>query len=317
MFRDCTAWLSTSPRRCASRESTALPGIIRGMKKLMVMAAQSGEQVEAQAAQEVPHGSAPSSSGASGSADVGCRARRRSSWVPALASSPSVAAHRPLSRPTLPDRVRPCSFSPPSSPNSQQATQWSGASPTSVRSGTSDRHTSIAFGQRGWNRQPARRVDQARRFAGVLLVDGLARAPDAFGIRRRVDQQVRVGVRGVLRHRLAVAALDHAPGVHHQRLVGEVARRGDVVGDVEHCQVQPRPSDRASRFSTPSRIETSSIETGSSASSASGSAASARAMRHALALAAGQLVRVLVQVQLGRRQLDPAQQLGQRLARPS
>ena len=45
----------------------------------------------------------------------------------------------------------------------------------------------------------------------------------------------------------------------------------------------------------PSRTETSSIEVGSSATITSGSTASARAMRDALALAAGKLVRVFGQ----------------------
>src|SRR3954470_17934486 len=84
-----------------------------------------------------------------------------------------------------------------------------------------------------------------------------------------------------------------------------------------------------SRFSTPSRMETSNMDTGSSARNASGPGPSARAVpppcppapggpgteragdRHPLRLAAGELVRELVEVALGRGQADPGEQLVQ------
>src|SRR6202035_3198020 len=63
----------------------------------------------------------------------------------------------------------------------------------------------------------------------------------------------------------------------------------------------------ASRLSTPSRIETSSIDTGSSASSTRGRTASARA------IATRQLMRKLRGVLRCRLECDTAQQLGDRL----
>ena len=62
-------------------------------------------------------------------------------------------------------------------------------------------------------------------------------------------------------------------------------------------------------FRTPARTETSSIETGSSATSSRGSRTSARRDRDPLALPAGQLVRVAVEEELRRRQLDARERL--------
>jgi hypothetical protein len=44
---------------------------------------------------------------------------------------------------------------------------------------------------------------------------------------------------GVLGDDFAVTALDQAPGVHHQGVLGEVPGGRDVVRDVEDRQVQP------------------------------------------------------------------------------
>ena len=41
---------------------------------------------------------------------------------------------------------------------------------------------------------------------------------------------------GFLDHLVAGAALHALPGIHHQRVFGEVARAGDVVGDEEQGQ---------------------------------------------------------------------------------
>ena len=136
---------------------------------------------------------------------------------------------------------------------------------------------SMANGQRGWNRQPAGGADQARRLAAPAS-SGAADVAGRSGSGAEPTSSRVYGCAGVLRDGLAVAALDHPAGVHHQRLVGEVAGRRDVVGDVEDGEVAAGPRRSRSRLRTPSRIDTSSIDTGSSASSASGSAPSARAI---------------------------------------
>src|SRR5208282_3047676 len=59
-------------------------------------------------------------------------------------------------------------------------------------------------------------------------------AAEVVRVRRRGDEQLRVGMRRVLGDLLGRTALDDLPGVHDQHLVREVARRGDVMGDVEH-----------------------------------------------------------------------------------
>ena len=103
-------------------------------------------------------------------------------------------------------------------------------------------------------------------------------------------QQLRVGMFGLLDDCIAWAAFDALAGVHDQCLLGEVAGAGDVMRDEEHAPAAPPRLRRSSRLSMPRRIETSSIETGSSASSTSGPTASARAIDDALALATAQLV---------------------------
>ena len=203
-------------------------------------------------------------------------------------------------------------FSPASSVNSQHATQWSGASPTSVRSGTRARHTSIAFGQRGWNRQPlggSIRLGGSPESSSTAIADPVR---TRSGSGAECDQKLRVRVRGALRHRLGVAALDDPAGVHHQRLVGEVARRGDVVGDVEHGQVQAflQVPQQVQHAQADRDVEHRHRLVGEQRLGVGGQRAGDR---DPLALAAGELVRVLLQVQRRGRQLHAAQQLGQRL----
>src|SRR5580700_6962390 len=48
-------------------------------------------------------------------------------------------------------------------------------------------------------------------------------------------------MRGPLRQVLGGAALDDLPGIHHERFISEVARRGDVVGDVEDGELKALP----------------------------------------------------------------------------
>src|SRR5260370_26233450 len=78
----------------------------------------------------------------------------------------------------------------------------------------------------------ARWMDQARQLA--TRSGRRAQASDAVGIGSRLEKELGIWMTGPLRHLFAWAALNHLPGVHDQRLVREVARAGDVVGDVEY-----------------------------------------------------------------------------------
>src|SRR5579875_660583 len=59
---------------------------------------------------------------------------------------------------------------------------------------------------------------------------------DAVGVGSRREQQLGVGMLRLLNDRLTRPALDHLTRVHHQRLLSEVARTGDVVRDKEQGQ---------------------------------------------------------------------------------
>src|SRR5438309_8257964 len=59
----------------------------------------------------------------------------------------------------------------------------------------------------------------------------------AIRIRSRGEQELRVRVGGVIGQGDARRRLDELPGIHDDDRVGEVARGGDVVGDVEDREV--------------------------------------------------------------------------------
>ena len=82
---------------------------------------------------------------------------------------------------------------------------------------------------RGKAASPAR-----REHGGCTLWTSRQLGPERIGIRRRGDQQLRIRVSGMLGHLFGRPPLDDLAGVHDEDLIGEVARRGDVVGDVEH-----------------------------------------------------------------------------------
>ena len=191
---------SSGPGTWRSASVTGSPGMSRGMKKLMVMRGPRGEQVEGEPLQQVLHRAQPAS-------------------VSRTSREPMLAGRRRASR-------------PPSGRRGRRSRS---------RGGRSSVQRAITCGQRGLNRQPAggairlggsplpRSWPSARRLAPV----------DPVRVGRGLDQQSGVRVRRALGDGLAVAALDHPAGVHDQRLVGEVAGRRDVVGDVEDGQVEP------------------------------------------------------------------------------
>ncbi len=55
-----------------------------------------------------------------------------------------------------------------------------------------------------------------------------------LGVGHRRDEQLGVGVLGVVQDLVHLAPLHHVPDVHYRQILGHVASGGDVVGDVEH-----------------------------------------------------------------------------------
>ncbi len=107
-----------------------------------------------------------------------------------------------------------------------------------VRSGPSARHLSVAYRQRGANRQPLGRVDQVRRRAG----DGVQPLP---GLRRLLGQGVKerlgVGMTGVGVQGVGVGGLHHLARVHDRDPVRAPGDHAEVVRDHDHRHAEPPP----------------------------------------------------------------------------
>ena len=164
-------------------------------------------------------------------------------------------------------------------------------------SGSTPRHRSAipnasaspeaSTGHRGWNRHPA----------GTAPASGVSPLKiTAWPRNSGDDRQQGPGIRVLRRrqHLLDGPALDDTAQVHHRDPVGDVPRQPEVVrhhqgrqpGRVAQVEQQPRISPRT---------EASSEATGSSATSTRRVQRQRAGDHHALALAAGQLVRVQVE----------------------
>src|SRR5215472_20913 len=109
------------------------------------------------------------------------------------------------------------------------------------------------YGMGRWDLRPAAVVGERAswaerattdRRAGVGPATNLLRAfaqqaPQVVGVGSRGDKQLGIGVCWLLCQLLRRSALDDLPGVHDENLVGEVARRRDVVGDVQQGELEP------------------------------------------------------------------------------
>ena len=170
------------------------------------------------------------------------------------------------------------------------------------------RHTSVANGQRGLNRQPVGRRHEARRLAAGAAGTGV----EVVGVGGRPHEQLGVRVLGVLRDGLAVAALHDASRVHHHRAVGEVAGRRDVVRDVEDRDLQTvaQVTQQVEDAEADRHVEHRDRLVGEQDLRVRGQGAGDR---DALPLTTGQLVRELVDVPLGGPQVHAVEQLGERL----
>jgi len=77
-------------------------------------------------------------------------------------------------------------------------------------------------------------LDETRRaVVAERAADERLEAQAALRVRDSREQEPRVRVLRILQHRVRRALLDDAPLVHHEHLVGDVARARDVMGDVE------------------------------------------------------------------------------------
>ncbi len=174
--------------------------------------------------------------------------------------------------------------------------------------GDSSRHRSAAKGHRGAKEQPTSGAETA-----LLAPDGVPfpfrvsvtlwpvpqRAAEVVGVGGRADQQLRIGMRRLLRHVFSRAALDDLAGVHDQHLVSEVPGRCDVVGDVEHRQLEPRAQvvKQAQHLEPDRHVQHGDRLVGEQDARLGGERPGER---DPLPLPAGELMRVLRQVLVGR-----------------
>ena len=203
--------------------------------------------------------------------------------------------------------VRPPPGSPGTSSGAAASRRQQAAARVAVmgsRAGSSSRQRSSASGHLGLNGQPA----VAAR-SGVLVRCGpwrrvpLAprrrRAAEVVGVRGRGDEQLRVRMGRLLGDLLGRAALHDLAGVHDQDLVGEVPGRGDVVGDVQHGQAEALAQvvEQVQHLEPDRDVQHGHRLVGQQHGRAGGQRPGER---DPLALAAGQLVRVLDQEVLRR-----------------
>ncbi len=95
--------------------------------------------------------------------------------------------------------------------------------------GSSTRHRSTAMGQRGWNRQPGRDVDRARRLA-LQALHAEAAPPRCAPRGDRSGERARVGVTRHTPDRLGAARLHDPPEVHHRDPVRDPPDHAQVMG---------------------------------------------------------------------------------------
>ena len=157
------------------------------------------------------------------------------------------------------------------------------------------RRLSGADRQRARAARPVRTARTRRRPLPRLAIPpaAVAAAP-RFEPRHRVAQRARVWVRRVV-EQAGGALLDDAAAVHDRDPIAQMAitARSWLITTIVSRRTA---TSSASRFSTWARIDTSSAETGSSATSNSRIGDERTGDRDALALAAGELVRVFAEV---------------------
>ena len=107
--------------------------------------------------------------------------------------------------------------------------------PISVSGGTSVRHVSTAYAQRGWNAHPG---GGARGDGGAPGSRRAARRPcPRGGGAPRAGRACRGGAGARTTSRVA-PGLDDAPCVHHRRAVGDRGHHAEVVGDQQHREAR-------------------------------------------------------------------------------
>ena len=206
-----------------------------------------------------------------------------SAAVDALTTSPSLDG-RARSRRRRPRAARACR-----SASASSGRGGPGSSGTRASSGGTSVHCSNACGQRGRKWQPCGGVSSDGGEPGDRRQPLRAVAVDA---RDRAEQPPRVGVLRVVEELVERALLDDAAGVHDDDAVGDVGDDAEVVGDEDDPGAASRRAASRSSSRICAWIVTSSAVVGSSAISRLGRARQRHRDHHALAHAAGELVRV-------------------------
>ena len=179
----------------------------------------------------------------------------------------------------------------------------SGAPPSA---GGVPRHAATCRVQRGAKAQPSAHGSVSDGEPGI----GRSGTPRGWSSRGTdASSPVVYGCRGRGEQRPARGRLDDPAGVHDVHLVAQPGDDAEVVGDEDQRGPVPTTSSRSSSRIC-AWIVTSSAVVGSSAMSSRGSQASAMAIMHALAHAAGQLVRVALQPPVRVGDADAVEQLG-------
>ena len=109
---------------------------------------------------------------------------------------------------------------------------------TRASGGISCAQRGMACGQRGWKRQPDGRVERARHLARRARSPRAARR-DGSAARRRTAPSCRDAA-ALVGERARLAALDDLAQVHDHDRVAHVGDGGEVVGDEEVGQAEPR-----------------------------------------------------------------------------
>ena len=130
----------------------------------------------------------------------------------------------------------------------------------------------------------------------------------ALGVRHGREQQLRVGVLRVEQHGVGRALLDDPAAVHHEHLVGDVARARDVVRDVEEgdSELPLELEDEIEDADADRHVEHRDRLVGQDHARLDGERP---CDRDALALPARELVRVLLRDLVGRHETDAREQL--------
>ena len=165
-------------------------------------------------------------------------------------------------------------------------------------------HLANAYGQRGWNRQPL----GGRSSDGGCPAICTSRSTSVVEPRQRAEQAPRVGVRGCLKISSTLPLLDDLGRVHHDDVVGDLGDHAEVVRDHDDraAELLLQPFDQRQDLRLRGHVERRRRLVGDQEV---GIVDQRHRDHHALAHAARELVRVVVDASLGARDADGLEQL--------